>query len=359
LNDTLKRYLEDLEKRIDPEGELRLLAEWTDFAEGRFRGGIFSPRRTQSRPPSFEWPTVHINGALEDFDLMCLQQYRICSERLAAGDGALLSVRANYGTSIIALLFGVEPFIMPAETDTLPTTVPLHDAAAVRRIVGLGLPDLNAGYGSRVFEMGERFRAIGREYPNIGRHVHIYHPDAQGPLDICEVIWGCEIFLAFYDEPDLVKALLELVTDTYAAFMRAWGKIVPFRKGSNVHWDIMHKGSIMLRDDSAMNISPALFDEFVVPYDQRLLAEFGGGAIHFCGRGDHFIPRMSRIKGLHAVNLSQPELNNMEIIFANTIDKGINLVDLAPEAAAAARKCGRPLRGRVHSKPAGLHAPAM
>jgi hypothetical protein len=102
----------------------------------------------------------------------------------------------------------------------------------------------------------------------------------------------------------------------------------PFRPRTNAHWDIVHGGSIMLRNDSAMNISPALYEEFSRPYDERLLGEFGGGAVHFCGRGEHYIEAMSRMKGLRAVNLSQPELNDMELILRNTVDKGIAVLDL-------------------------------
>ena len=85
-----------------------------------------------------------------------------------------------------------------------------------------------------------------------------------------------------------------------------------------------------------------------MPYDQRLLDEFGGGAIHFCGKGDQFINPLSTLQGLHAVNVSQPELNNMEKVFQHTVDKGINLIGLKYEAAEKAVVEGRDLRGRVH-----------
>ena len=259
-----------------------------------------------------------------------------------------MAVRANYGTSILPLLFGVEPFVMPEETDTLPTSWPLRDSDAVTRLVEAGLPSLTGGYGERVFEMGRRFRDLAREYPKIGRHVHIYHPDLQGPLDVSEVIWGSEIFYAFYDASDLVKALLELVTDTYIAFMREWEKIVPFADGANAHWDLVHGGSIMLRNDSSMNISQGFFEEFSRPYDQRILGEFGGGAVHFCGRGDHYIESLSEMDGLYAVNLSQPQLNDMETVFRHTVDKGLNLLELTPGATAAAVESGRDLHALVH-----------
>ena len=350
MNDTLKRCLDDLEARIDTEVEEQLLQEWRDFTYDRFGGAIFSPRRSRTAAPRVEWPRVSVNAALADYDLMALQQYGYCSDQLAEGSGAILNVRSNYGSSIAPLLFGVRVFVMEDDLDTLPTSWPLNDADAVRRLVAAGVPDLQAGFGTQVFEMGRRYAAIAREYPKIGRYVHIYHPDLQGPLDICEVIWGSTLFYALVDEPALVRGLLDLACATCTAFLRAWAEIVPFREGANAHWGLYHRGNIMLRDDSAMNLSPAMFEEFVRPYDQRLLDIFGGGAVHFCGRGSHYLPCMAQMHGLHAINLSQPECNDMEAVFRHTVDRGIKLLGLARPAAEQALARGRDLRGQVHCR---------
>ncbi len=348
MNDALARCLDDLEARIDPEDERRILEEWIAFGEGRHEGAVFSPRRRRPSPPGFEWPRATVNEALEDFDAMALQQYGRCSGDLARATGDPLGVRCNYGTSLLPLLFGVTPFLMPPETETLPTSHPLHDTEAIRRLVSAGVPDIHLGYGARVLEMGERFRAIGREYPRVGAHVHLYHPDLQGPLDVAEVVWGSSIFYALYDEPELVREFLGLVTETYETFLRAWVSIAPFHPEGNVHWNFHHRGAIMLRADSAMNLAPAQYDEFSRPYDQRLLDAFGGGAIHFCGRGDHFIASMAALRGLHAVQVSQPELNDMETIFRHTVDRGLVLLGLPRPAADDALARGRDLHGRVH-----------
>jgi hypothetical protein len=347
MNDKLKRYLDDLEARIDPAVEEQILWEWRNFSEGRSEDAIFTPKRQKTSRPTVEWPKVPINAALADYDQMALQQYGGCSSVLDRGIGMVLNVRCNYGSSIAPLLFGVKAFVMDDEFDTLPTSEPLNDKDAIRRLIDAGVPDLSTGYGAQVLEMGRRYAAIAREYPKIGKYVYIYHPDLQGPLDICEVVWGSTMFYALYDDPDLVKGLLNLAVETYSAFMKEWLKIVPFHQGGNSHWGLYHKGNIMLRDDSAMNLSAEMFEEFVQPFDQQLLERFGGGAIHFCGKGDHYLPKMSQIKGLYAINMSQPEYNNMETIFQNTVDKGIKIIGLQRAAAEAALKAGRDLHGQV------------
>lgn len=343
-------YLDDLESRIDPSEENRLFEQWSDFCENRFDGEYFQPKRSCPNPSKLQWPSVTVNQTLDDCDKMIFQQLKLCSDALQNCSGSPMMVRANYGTSIIPLLFGVEAFLMSNELDCLPTSKPLRDTNVIRELVEKGMPDLTVGYGEKVFVFAEKMKQIRLKYPYIGKHIYIYHPDLQGPFDICEVVWGSEIFYALYDDVDLVKAFLEIVTETYIAFMKRWEKVMPFRNDINPHWCFFHKGQIMLRDDSAMNLSPDQFDEFIKPYDQRLLHEFSGGACHFCGKGDHYIERMCNMDGVYAIAMGQPQCNDMEKIYQHTIDKGIKLLGLEMSAIEEALKNNRPLKGQVHSR---------
>ncbi|MDO9084931.1 MAG: hypothetical protein Q7U53_01885 [Anaerolineaceae bacterium] len=353
MNPSLERCLEDLEERIDPDEEDLLYQSWKAFIENQFQGDFFFPQRKRTSPPRVEWPLVSINSTLENFDNMVLQQYCLCSQQLEKTDGNLLSVRCNYGTSIIPLLFGVQPFIMEESAETLPISHPLNDLNAIKKLISQGVPDLKNGFGARVFAMGEYFKEIGKQFPKIGRYVHVYHPDLQGPMDICELVWGSQLFLDVVDHPEMVHDFLALVTETYAAFMRAWEQVYPFQPDGNVHWGMLHKGTIMLRDDSGTNFSQRMYENLILPYDQQLLNEFGGGAIHFCGKGDHFIALLGEMHGLHAIQLSQPHLNDMPKVYQHTVDRGIKLIGLDFSAVEQAIAAGIDFMGQVHSFEAG------
>jgi hypothetical protein len=344
----IHKYLSDIEERIDPETEDRLLADWQDFIHGRTTTELFKPVRRKPSPARFEWPAIRVNDFIDDYDLMLVNQLHSCSILLESRPGVLMA-RANYGTSILPSLFGVDLFMMPPEMNTLPTSVPLHDKERIREIVKRGLPDIRGGLGRKVFDFAGHFMKATAQYPKIRHYVPLYHPDLQGTMDVCEVVWGSSVFIDLVDEPDLVKAFLDLVSDAYLAFMREWDRLVPSPRGYAYHWSILTKGHIMLRTDSAMNLSPAMFDEFIRPYEQKLLDGLGGGAIHFCGRGDHYIESMSAMPGLTGIAMSQPHLNDMEVIYRNTVDKGIPLLSFNAKAAAEALAAGRPLRGRVHT----------
>ena len=345
----IQKYLDDLESRISPDIEEDLLERWRAFTDGRFTGDIFWAERRRKAPPAADWPEVTVNETLEDFEKMALQQLRACSGMLAERSGRIMCARCNYGTGIMPSLFGAELFIMDEGTNTLPTTRPLSSGAEdVKRLVDRSVPNPQNGLGARTLEMARRFVEWMAPYPKVSKYVFLYHPDMQGPMDICELLWGSGLFIDLVDKPDLVKSFLDLITETYIRFMREWEKIAPFEGDRTVHWVMMHKGHIMLRDDSAMNLSPEMFDEFIKPWDQRLLSEFGGGGIHFCGRGDHYIESASEMTGLHAIAMSQPECNDMETIYRHTVDKGIKLIGLAKEAAREALDRGRDLHGNVH-----------
>ena len=66
-------------------------------------------------------------------------------------------------------------------------------------------------------------------------------------MDICELMWGEDLFYAMYDEPELVAAVMQLITDTYMRFMERWQALVPPRDDICCHWDnVMHRGQIVL-----------------------------------------------------------------------------------------------------------------
>ena len=318
--------LSDLEDRIDPEVEDDYQKQWEDFLDGKFNGEIFMPLRKKIAAPKTVWPKININDALESYDVML--QSELCRASWALNsNGRVPCIRANYGTGIMTSLFGAEIFVMPRENNTLPTTRPFDDTDKIRQTLEKGIPEHTAGFGKKVFEFGEICAELFEKYPKIKKYVPVNHPDFQGPLDACELLWGCEMFYAMYDEPELVHGMLSLITDTYTEMMKKWYAIIPPEKDLNPHWQsFYYRGNILLRSDSAMNVSPDTYNEFSLTYDKKLLDAFGGGAVHFCGRGDHYIEALCSLPNVTGINMSQPQYNDMEKIYKATVDKKIPLL---------------------------------
>ena len=319
--------LDDIERRIDPEVEEDYKKQWSSFWEGNVSDKVFTPKRIRTETSGIEIKSVYINDAINDYELMLDSELATVSKRLSEGKGAL-GIRANYGTGIMTSIFGAEIFEMPKKANTLPTTRSLNDSDKIREILEFGLPDLNVGFGRKVFEFGELCQEIFTKYPKISKYVQIYHPDTQGPLDIAELLWGSEMFYEMYDEPDFVHSVLRLITDTYKSFLGKWYGIVPRYEGLTVHWELMHKGSIMIRLDSAMNISRDFYEEYSKPYDKELFDHFDGGCLHFCGRGDHYVDSLCEIDNMFGINMSQPDLNDMKIVFSAVQNGGKKILKL-------------------------------
>ena len=344
-----RALLDDIERRISPEAEDCFIKQWEAFWAGDYNGIIFAPERKTLSEPSVEVKKININDALTDYDLMLASELGRVSNALESGKGAL-AIRANYGTGIIPSLFGAKIFTMPRKQNTLPTAIPFGDEESIQRLADGGVPSLYNGFGKNVFEFGEICREVFSQYPKIAKYVNVYHPDTQGTLDIAELLWGSDIFYAFYDEPDLIHGLMDVITETYKGFLDKWFELYPSKEGEglNVHWDFFIKGKICIRNDSAMNLSPELYEEFAFKHDKHLFDYYGGGVLHFCGRGEHYLDIATSIDTLYGINLSQPHLNNMDKIYAATVAKGKKILALAPAAGEEYAKRPDALRSMIY-----------
>ena len=345
----LSIYLDDLERRINADDENKLASEWLSFADLKLNEGYFAPSRPVSEP-AVDWPDININACIDDIDLMIYRELKSASDTLAKGGGELLAIRPNYGTGIIPSMYGAEVFIMPDEANTLPCTRSLPGAKdAMKNILDRREMDFSKALAGRVFNFAERWAEASRPYGSVRSYVHVYNPDLQGPFPLVDMLWGSDIYTDIFDEPETVRAALDFFTDVMIQFLKKYHALCPpFDTDHSVEWGLLHRGAMIIRNDAAMNISGDMYREFVMPQDQRIIDAFGGG-IHFCGKGDHYVSNVGEIKGLSTLNMSQPECNDMEIIYQNTIDKGIVIIGLPGSEVKRAVEAKRNLRGRVHS----------
>jgi hypothetical protein len=348
----LNNYLDDLESRIDINEERRIIEEWREFVMRRAPGSVFSPSRKPAPPSALDWPAVNVNDAIldESYETMLLSQLRGVNGVISNDTGSVPMMRANYGSTILPTLFGCKLQLMDYKMNTLPGALHVSGGEdAVRKLLRQGIPELTGGQGRHVVEASLFFVEKLAPYPKLREAIRIYHPDLQGSLDIAEVVYGSEIFLAFYDEPELMSDFLDLVTETYIAFADHYFSQLPPSEDFNFHYGWLHRGKIRISLDSCVNFSPEMYREFILPCDQRLFNRYGG-VVHSCGKVDHFVDVLPELgAGYHGFNLSQPHLNNMDKVFAATHEQGIRIFGLQPSAAQAATEAGRDLRGLVHS----------
>ncbi len=95
--------------------------------------------------------------------------------------------------------------------------------------------------------------------------------------------------------------------------------------------------TITILEDIENRIDPEVEADFIKQWEDFLYDRFDGGCMHFCGKGDHYIKTLCNTPKLYGINLGQPHYNDMEKIFANSVDKGIKVLCLAQKSYEAVK----------------------
>lgn len=350
--ENLHRFLHDLEDRIDETAEAQLRNNWISFADGEWKESFFRANREEKVPSRIDWPVVMINDALADPETMIYSELCRMNRQLADGGPELLSYRSNYGSILLPELLGAAVVQMPYGQNSLPGCRNLPDAEAAMRSFRMSQrrPQPDTGYSRMAFETAALFQTMLAQYPKLNRFCGIYMADTEGPCGIMEMLFGSDFYYLFSDDPELIHLSMEIITDEFLLFSRAWHEAFPpFDETHRMDWGWLHRGHTLIREDTATNISRAMYDEFVFPYDARIMRELGGGAIHFCGKGDHLMPSFDQLPGFFALNLSQPEMNDMSMVYKYSIHKKRTIFGLANAEVQRCESGGIDLLGRVQA----------
>lgn len=264
--------------------------------------------------PEEEWPHFTFQEIYDDPAKMLLGQLHDVYLGAKLQDDRLYGIRANYGTGIIASVFG-------CPTVTFEDSLPIGLAVTPDRLAEIlaegppaiadgayrGLPLL-----SRAFDTVAYYREALRPYPKLSRAVGSQMLDIQGPFDNASIIWGSSIFAAFYEAPEQVVRLMQMVADVILAVVREHRRIdgCPPDEHDGT-WN--HLGGVCVREDSCINISPRHYRQLVRSVDVGVFAPYGGW-MHFCGRAAWWRDVLS-IPGLRGINPYQGEFYDLHSMF--------------------------------------------
>ena len=246
-------------------------------------------------------------------------------------DDSPLLIRNNHGIIQVASLLGGH---WEQHDDNPPWVKPFGTGPEVEAIAGNGWDfDLEAGgILERSFATLRLYHQKLADYPNARRAIQIAMPDLQGPLDTADMLWGSDIFIAFYEQPDLVSRFLSRIVDATLAVESKFRAFTTDRLGpvatAQHAWEL--PGRLLIRDDSAIMISAEMYAEHVRPHDGRLLEAVGGGTLHFCGDGRHLIDAMLETPGMMGFDLGQPWMMDVPEIYAKTMAASVPFANHQP-----------------------------
>ncbi len=147
---------------------------------------------------------------------------------------------------------------------------------------------VHGGLHGRSIEYRKRMMEAAHKYPVRFKGGDVFYPGenpvfthtSDGPFTNAAVLMGhTEIFLAVLERLDFVRELLEIVTDKILEWLDfCWEELqIPNR-------------DFAFTDDSAAGLSPAVYEEIVLPEDKRLRDHFDGWVmLHMCGRTAHLL----------------------------------------------------------------------
>lgn len=212
------------------------------------------------------------------------------------GDEYIPFLHPWYGTGVLASAFGVKIICNP-KTD------PAVDLPTIRNpeeIDELQMPVAGeSGAMPIVVRMIDHFKAHS--------DLPIGFTDCQGPMATALQVIGYDNFCYWIqDDPDRIHKLMHKVTEA----LIEWVKFQKARAGQPLtggSYPLSIKlpegyGGVWLSDDDSVIMSGDVYREFVKPYNEMLLAAFGGGCIHYCGNSTQNIVSYANTKGVTAIN---------------------------------------------------------
>jgi len=249
---------------------------------------------------------------------------------VALRDDNPLAIRHNCGTVLIAGLLGAT---WQLYEDNNPWVESAASTAALERM--LDEPpalETHDGVLRQVEETMAFFHDTLAAYSRCRQAVQISLPDTQGPLDTAEQLWGSGIYYAFTESPALLERLLARVTEVTLAVWRRLGERTRDRLAPDAHPqnNYLAPGRALIRNDSSILLSPAMYAEFVRPHDHRLLREAGDGSIHFCGNGQHLIPALLELPELRGLDFGQSYLMDLPAIYLPCRERRVALARAMP-----------------------------
>ncbi len=297
------------------------------------------------------WQGFPYSEAFHDMEKMLVNELGSVYQGAKNRDDRMYTIRANYGVGTVASMFGCE---ISLTMNNMPWCEPLSETELLWAL-DQGVPDLNSGLGARVFETERFYAETFAGYPNLKETVHTYVCDTQGPFDIAHLVMGHRIYTEIYDNPDLVHRLLDVCTDTYIAFTKAQKEIIG--EGNDWHFHSANKirGGVRVCEDSPTNLSPVSYLEFCRPYNERVLAEFGGW-IHYCGGGHQILPHVLSTPGLTGINFGNPEKQDLHAVYDAAAPHKVGIITwVIPLAEQDARHIttGITLSGSIPPPPPG------
>ncbi|HEX3000023.1 MAG TPA: uroporphyrinogen decarboxylase family protein [Armatimonadota bacterium] len=225
---------------------------------------------------------------LADPDVMLKAELDTLRPHLEIGDDRVPTVRVQFGTAQVAAAFGCRITVPP---NSLPAAAS-HVLSSAEAVYALEKPALDAGWYGKLYEWTARWQE------QLPEGIHIQHPDIQSAFNSAHLIRGNDILTDFYDAPEAVDRLLDVVTDFMIDITRHCKQMISQDTEWFFDWGALWKGAARISNCSMHMISAKFYREHILARDIRFFEAIGGGRMHYCGTSDAVIDEFFKVPAI-------------------------------------------------------------
>jgi|GEM_PF-2583306 len=273
------------------------ISRYKGFWEKENPGSILFQADQYRKQLTYDWLGVEMDNLSSFYREYVDGQLEYLDCRIWGRDDAVPMITPPYfGVGILATAFGAK--YDAGNNWTEP------GLGSADEISDLKMPTLSDGLMGKVLDGIEyTVGATGGDIP-----IQLYD-SLQGPLSTaCMVLGSQELMTAMYTHPDHIHHLMDMATELTIQFINAASRIIPKPVFSNLSEMFFPKGSgVCLADDLASVVSPKLYEEFCVPYMNRISDAFDGIMLHSCGDMSVNFDALSKIRNLRAIDFGITE----------------------------------------------------
>ncbi|QGP91571.1 Uroporphyrinogen decarboxylase [Neomoorella glycerini] len=231
----------------------------------------------------------------------------------------------DYGMVLLPEVFGCEVKFFD---DAIPWAVPAN--LSEEEIFQLKVPDITQAYP--MTEIIKQMDYLEQKYGRVTGNIN-----TTGVLNLGLKIRGDQLYIDFFENPDLVHHLFNICTETIIQLAR----YVKSRTGTLASsvTPMAPPEMYVLPDCTVVQISRQAFEEFVLPYENRLSATLQPFGIHHCGKADHMLEGYAKVNNLSFLEVGpMTDLKRlrelMPDVFVNARIDPVRMLNCSPEEIA-------------------------
>lgn len=234
-------------------------------------------------------------------------------------DDGIPVVRSDLGTTLLPSGLGLEVIVQPElhpwlknhltsdEVQNLPDPLEIQDIKKNEIVLA-----------ERFYHLFLQQKADTTINPDIFPYI----PDTEGVFDLSHLLIGTNIFLLFYDNPDVMHKIQMKSLELFLAGTFLFKSLLGESKHSMLHGHGMPVGAwfpdtgARISEDSCTLISEEMIRTFCLPYIKKAVEPFQRGFMHYCGKHDGFLKMVCDMGEISTLNLGNPEMHDLDHLFS-------------------------------------------